>query len=261
MNYIKLLNAAFERFYLDERLKPTHISLYMALFQEWNCHRFAEEFSVNRRDLMTVSKIGSKSSYHRCLRDLDDWKYLSYFPSNSPYKGSKIKMSIFCTEDESLEDQNSPNTGQVDDWHRPENEPLSGHYSPLLEQIAERYRPKTEPGLGRYGPTRGLTMGSTINSNKQLNNNKQPKGWQVVIDFFVEKGCHADEGKKFFEHYQNRNWKTSDGNTIRDWRALAKHWMDRAELYKKESKANTKPPSQFKDNLKTTKYKDYGQPL
>lgn len=261
MNYIKLLNAAFERFYLDERLKPTHISLYMALFQEWNCHRFAEEFSVNRRDLMTVSKIGSKSSYHRCLRDLDDWKYLSYFPSNSPYKGSKIKMSIFCAEDESLEDQNSSNTGQVDDWHRPENEPTSGHYSPLLEQIAERYRPKTEPGLGRYGPTRGLTMGSTINSNKQLNNNKQPKGWQVVIDFFVEKGCHADEGKKFFEHYQNRNWKTSDGNTIRDWRALAKHWMDRAELYKKESKSNTRPPSQFKDNLKTTKYKDYGQPL
>ena len=261
MNYIKLLNAAFEKFFLDDHLKPTHISLYMALFQEWNCNRFAKEFSVNRRDLMTASKIGSKSSYHRCLRDLDKWEYLSYYPSNSPYKGSKIKMSIFWTEDETVQDQNSPNIEPVTGCECPENEPTSGQYSPLLEQIAERYRPKTEPGLGRYGPTSGLTMGSTINSNKQVNINKQPKGWQVVIDFFVEKGCHADEGKKFFEHYQNRNWKTSDGNTIRDWRALAKHWMDRAELFKKESKANTKPPSQFRDNLKTTKYKDYGQPL
>ena len=65
MNYIKLLNAAFEKFYFDDRLNPTHISLYMALFQEWNSSRFADEFYVNRRDLMRVAKIGSKSTYHR----------------------------------------------------------------------------------------------------------------------------------------------------------------------------------------------------
>ena len=40
MNYIKLLNAAFEKFFFDDRLNPTHISLYMALFQEWNSSRF-----------------------------------------------------------------------------------------------------------------------------------------------------------------------------------------------------------------------------
>ncbi|MBA6153836.1 hypothetical protein [Gelidibacter maritimus] len=261
MNYIKLLNAAFEKFHEDDRLQPTHISLYMALFQEWNCNRFAEEFSVNRRDLMIASKIGSKSSYHRCIRDLDAWAYLSYFPSNSPYRGSKIKMIIFWSEDEPAADQNCPLTGPLLGCQRPENEPTLGRYNPFLEQVAEQYRPKDELILGRYGPTSGLTMGSTINSNKQVNINKQPKGWQVVIDFFVEKGFHADEGKKFFEHYETRNWKTSDGNTIRDWRALAKHWMDRAELFKNKSKANTKPPSRFKDNLKTTKHKDYGQPL
>jgi len=67
MNYIKLLNAAFEKFYFDDRLNPTHISLYMALFQEWNSSRFADEFYVNRRDLMRCAKIGSKSTYHRWI--------------------------------------------------------------------------------------------------------------------------------------------------------------------------------------------------
>ena len=100
MNYIKLLNAAFEKFYFDDRLNPTHISLYMALFQEWNSSRFADEFYVNRRDLMRCAKIGSKSTYHRCVTDLDSWLYLSYFPSNNPYKGSKIKMSIIGTSNE-----------------------------------------------------------------------------------------------------------------------------------------------------------------
>ena len=250
MNYIKLLNAAFEKFYFDDRLNPTHISLYMALFQEWNSSRFATEFYVNRRDLMLASKIGSKSTYHKCVTDLHSWDYLSYFPSNNPYKGSKIKMSIIGTSDE----------------------PDMGRYSPILEQVAERYRPngvlvdeRHHPISGQvvdpHRPINGQALVSTINNTKQVNNIKQPKGWQAVINFFIEKGFNADEGKKFFEYYETRNWQTSDGNEIRDWRALAKNWMDRAELFDEENKPNKKQVSRIKDNLRTTKNKDYGQPL
>ena len=239
MNYIKLLNAAFERFFFDDRLNPTHISLYMALFQEWNSSRFADEFYVNRRDLMRVAKIGSKSTYHRCVTDLDAWSYLSYFPSNNPYKGSKIKMSIIGTSDE----------------------PVTGQYNPILEQLAEQYHPIREPVVYQHRPTNGQALVSTINNTKQVNNNKQPKGRQAVIIFFNEKGFDADEGKKFFAHYEANDWKTSDGKAIRDWQALAINWMDRTELFEQENKPNKKQASQIKDNLRTTKNKDYGQPL
>ncbi|WP_268224935.1 hypothetical protein [Sinomicrobium oceani] len=250
MNYIKLLNAAFEKFFFDDRLNPTHISLYMALFQEWNSSRFADEFFVNRRELMRVAKIGSKSTYHRCVTDLDSWNYLSYFPSNNPYKGSKIKMSIIGTSDE----------------------PDMGHYNPELEQLAERYHPIREPvvyqhhpsnGQAMYPhrPTSGQALVSNINNTKQVNINKQPKGRQAVLDFFKEKGFNADEGKKFFAHYKANDWKTSDGKEIRDWQALAKNWMDRTELFAEENTPKKRGASQNRDNLRTTKTKDYGQPL
>ncbi len=239
MNYIKLLNAAFEKFYFDDRLNPTHISLYMALFQEWNSSRFADEFYVNRRDLMRAAKIGSKSTYHRCITDLDSWLYLCYFPSNNPYKGSKIRMSIIRTSDE----------------------PVTGQYNPVLEQLAEQYRPRNKPVLDSHSPISGQALVSTTNNTKQVNTIKQPKGWQAVIDFFIEKGFEVDEGKKFFEHYETRNWQTSDGKEIRDWRALAINWMDRTELFEEENKPNKKQASQKQDNLRTTKNKDYGQPL
>ncbi|MBJ7880513.1 hypothetical protein [Gelidibacter salicanalis] len=273
MNYIKLLNAAYEKFLLDDRLNPPHISLYMALFQEWNSSRFAIQFYVNRTDLMTASKIRSKSSYHRCVTDLNSWNYLSYFPSKSPYKGSKIKMSILCTDDEANMGCDSPILEHVAELYSPKNKPtlelyspISGEYSPILEQVAELYSPNYEPIMGHYSPTTGLKMGSTINNTKQVNIIKQPKGWQAVINFFLEKSFTADEGKKFFEHYENRNWKTSDGKTIRDWRALAANWMDRAELYSQENTSNKNQLShpdgyRDKDNLRTTKTKDYGQPL
>lgn len=239
MNYIKILNAAFSTFYFDDRLNPTHISLYMALFQEWNSSRFADEFYVNRRDLMRVAKIGSKSTYHRCVTDLDAWDYLSYFPSNNPYKGSKIKMSIIKTSDV----------------------PDIGHNNPELEQLAERHHPIREPVINQHRPTSGQALVSTINNTKQVNNIKQPKGWQVVISFFKEKGFGADEGKKFFAHYEANDWKTSDGKAIRSWQAVAINWMDRSELFDQESKPNKKVAFQKRDNLRTTKNKDYGQPL
>jgi len=250
MNYIKLLNAAFEKFYFDDRLNPTHISLYMALFQEWNSSRFADEFYVNRRDLMRCAKIGSKSTYHRCVTDLDSWLYLCYFPSNNPYKGSKIKMSIIGTS----------------------NEPDMGRYNPTLEQLAEQYHPIREPVVGQHHPINGQALDphrpidgqalvSNTNNIKQENYTKQPKGRQAVINFFEENGFDADEGKKFFDHYETRNWQTSDGQVIRDWRALATNWMDRTELFDEKNDSNKKQASQIKDNLRTTKNKDYGQPL
>tara|TARA_R110000796_G_scaffold51677_6_gene121915 strand:+ start:206 stop:958 length:753 start_codon:yes stop_codon:yes gene_type:complete len=250
MNYIKLLNAAFEKFFFDDRLNPTHISLYMALFQEWNSSRFADEFFVNRRELMRVAKIGSKSTYHRCVTDLDSWKYLTYFPSNNPYKGSKIKMSIIGTSDE-------PDMGR----YNPKLEQLAEHYRPIEEPVVYQHHPNNGQAVDSHRPTSGQALVSTINNTKQVNNIKQPKGWQAVIDFFIEKGFNADEGKKFFEHYEANEWKTSDGKPIRDWQALAKNWMDRAELFDEENKSNKKQASQIKDNLRTTKNKDYGQPL
>ena len=250
MNYIKQLNAAFEKVYFDDRLNPTHISLYMALFQEWNSSRFADNFFVNRPDLMKVAKIGSKSTYHRCVTDLDTWEYLSYFPSNNPYKGSKIKMAIIGTTDE----------------------PDQGHYDPKLEQLAERYHPIEEPVMNRHPPNNGQAvysqrpiggqaLVSTINNTKQRKHNKQPNSLKVILDFFNSKNFNSDYGKKFFEYYQSREWKTSDGLEIRDWQALAMHWMDKFMLAKEKKKTYQNGASQFRDNLRTSKNKDYGQPL
>lgn len=255
MNYIKLLNAAFEKFFFDDRLNPTHISLYMALFQEWNSARFAIGFYINRKQVMTASKIGSKSTYHRCIKDLDLWGYLFYFPSKNPYKGSKIQMSIFGTNDDHDTEQYSPILEQVAEQYRPRNVPLMGHYHPT-----------SGPAMNLHSPTNGQALVSNINNTKQENILKQPKDWQAVIDFFIEKNFNADEGKKFFEYYETRNWQTSDGKDIRDWRAVAKNWMDRTELFNTKNPSNKKDLSHSNchrntDNLRISKNKDYGQPL
>ena len=97
INYIKHLNVAFAEFFKDSRLNPSHISLYIALFQMWNNSFFKDEFYINRVEVVRYSKIGSKSTYHRCIKELSHWKYVLYMPSHNPFKGSRIKMFYFGT--------------------------------------------------------------------------------------------------------------------------------------------------------------------
>lgn len=95
MNYVKHLNEFLERVKEDSRLNPTHISLYLSLFRIWNIGRFPESFFINREEAMSVSKIGSKCTYHRCISNLTEWGYIEYFPSRNPYKGSRVKILNF----------------------------------------------------------------------------------------------------------------------------------------------------------------------
>jgi hypothetical protein len=215
MNYIKHLNAVFQKFYADDRLNTTHVSLYMALFQYWNINRFPEEFYIDRQEIMKLSKIGSTATYHGCLKQMDSWKYLKYMPSHNPFKGSKIKLFNFGT---------------------------------TSEQVVSEFKTSTEQALI-----------PNTNSNKQIENinkTKLPKNKNEVIRFFKKKKWPVNEAQKFYNHYKGIGWKIGGKIKIEDWQATASNWMLKASEMKTSDTV-----SQKKDNLRTSKHKDYGQPL
>jgi hypothetical protein len=74
----------------DQRLIATHISLFSALFIQWQRNSFANPFAVTRRELMAFSKIASIATYHKCIRELDEYGYIRYQPSYHPKLGSQV---------------------------------------------------------------------------------------------------------------------------------------------------------------------------
>ena len=74
----------------DQRLIATHISLFSALFVQWQRNGFASPFAVTRRELMAFSKIASIATYHKCIRELDEYGYIRYQPSYHPKLGSQV---------------------------------------------------------------------------------------------------------------------------------------------------------------------------
>ena len=114
MNYIKHLTGFFNKSNQDNSISPTHISLYLALFQRWNLNRFKNPILISREEMMTTAKIKSKGTYHKCMKELHQKNYIIYKPSYNPYEGSEVilpDLSKICADDKN---NTSPKLNQTE---------------------------------------------------------------------------------------------------------------------------------------------------
>lgn len=88
------LEPFYQAFLKDARIGPTHLSLFIALFQKWGKNNFQNPVFFSSQEIMPLAKIVSRATYHRCLRDLVECGYIRYFPSCNPFA-----KSLVCFED------------------------------------------------------------------------------------------------------------------------------------------------------------------
>ena len=102
MNYIKHLTGFFNKINYEPNLNPTHISLYLALFQCWNVNRFKNPTGISREEIMKASKINSKATYHKCMKELELLGFMVYNPTFNPHSCSKIIMTNFSEKERTI---------------------------------------------------------------------------------------------------------------------------------------------------------------
>lgn len=221
MNYISHLTAVIEEFTKDDELNPSDISLYLALFYLWNINRFKNPLSVNRSEVMSVSKIGSKTTYHKCLKKLHDKNFIVYHPSHNPMKGSLIDLTIFGTSSGTT---SGTSTGQV----------VGQVLVPSINNI------------------------NIINNKK--NTSFYKPSMEEVKDFFKKSPFteHAEvEAEKYFNYYSSKGWVVGNKSPMKDWKAAARNWKLNANKFQT---ANN-PQKSSSNHLHVEQNKDYNIPL
>lgn len=140
MNYIKHLTGFFDKVANDRMLNPTHVSLYMSLFQFWNYNRFKNPISISRDEIMRISKISSKATYHKCLKALHSQGYIKYEPSYNPFKGSHVFLFNFSDDLKPLPKNTSTNFKPVNE-QVVDKSCISAETSPeqVIEQVVVPY--------------------------------------------------------------------------------------------------------------------------
>ncbi|HOT13975.1 MAG TPA: hypothetical protein PK252_04355 [Bacteroidales bacterium] len=247
MNYIKHLTGFFDRVVPDDRLNPTHISLYLSLFQFWNINRFQNPISICREETMKVSKICSKATYHKCMKDLHNFGYVKYMPSYNPFKGSLVHLVIFDpdykpvqqTDGQPFKNQsgNETTTGTgteqalvpsinntnllniINDsdansqtqFSKNENLPFSENNNPGMLQSQNSKRKKVAP--------------------KKEKPDSIPPIMEEVIAFFNTEQFPIVEANKFYNHFESNGWRVGGKTPMKNWQAAARNWMLNAQHF------------------------------
>ena len=88
----KTIDTLYIRIVNDERLSLSHFSIYMALIFLWHKSELKNPFQMSRQDVMELSHMHSIATYHKCLKQLQLYGYIQYYPSYNYYKRSTIYL-------------------------------------------------------------------------------------------------------------------------------------------------------------------------
>lgn len=270
MNYIRHLTGFFERVTKDRLLNPSHIALYIAIFQSWNLNRFRNPVSISRDELMRISKISSKATYHKCLKLLHANGYLKYEPSYNPYRGSHVYLFNFADDlkpetkkSESTPPKIEPIAEQVQDKQRTSTEQVDEQV--LVPSLNNTNIPNSQNGSNGETPAqnvgeRNLVLDAgPIEEEKKLRQKKKKDfpSLEEVISFFKTQQFPAPEAQKFFNYYQSIGWLIGGKAPMLDWQAAARNWMLNAPKYESHDTTTSNPVR----HLDTSPGKDYAEPL
>lgn len=90
MNSIPELMRFFTAIREDVRIGPVHISLFMAIVQRLNENKCSSPICVFGKDLMYLAKISGVATYHKIVKELNEYGYIKYEPSVNQFCGSLI---------------------------------------------------------------------------------------------------------------------------------------------------------------------------
>lgn len=192
MNYIKHLTGFFDKVAKDRSLNPTHVSLYMSLFQFWNCNRFKNPISISRDEVMRISKISSKATYHKCLKALHSQGYIKYEPSYNPFKGSHVFLFNFSDDLKPLPKNTSSNFKPVDE--QVVNKSYTGSET-SSEQVNEQV---LVPYINNTNITNNLNIENGLNLGEQAKKNDEENNLSLKTEPEEKKEKKLREKKKSF---------------------------------------------------------------
>lgn len=277
MNYIKHLTGFFEKVSIDFDLNPTHISLYMAVFQLWNQNRFQNPIGISRDELMRISKIASTATYHKCMKELAEKGYVKYKPSFNPFKGSTLDVinldfytkPIQKKEIKKLKSQQKNEqvieqvTEQLINKHQTSTEHVpyinnTNNLNIVNEQAQKNQNQNFEPEKACTELSRSV---EDFENKKRWQKKKEnelaqriPPDLEDVVDFFKKLDKPFIEAEKFYNHFQSNGWLVGGKSPMKDWKAAARNWMLNSEKF--TNKTTPQP-----NHLHIPNHKNYSEPL
>ncbi len=270
MNYIKHLTGFFTKISNENQLNPTHISLYLALFQCWNVNRFKNPTGISREEIMKASKINSNATYHKCMKELQSLGFIEYLPTFNPHSSSNVIMVNLSEEVKTKPKTEQPTLSN----NEPVQKTTLSKNNKAIEQVIEQayiYNNKQT-----YLNNTNIDIGTNSNfyENENLIHEKKEEkssakkeemkilnsilpSLESTIEYFIFQSSTETEANKFFNYYSSTGWLVGGKTKMRDWKAAARNWIMNQDKFKIKTPMAQLVPH----NLNIANNKNYAEPL
>jgi len=219
-----------------DKIRPTHVSLYLFLWNQDNRANWAEWIKCPYDLAMQGACIGNKGTYYRCLDDLKSFGLIEYKKGINNYKAPIVKLIQLYDNEQVTEQVSVPQSEQVTEpLTVPQTVPLPVHIYKLItnniQQITNNYtvfenfvleldnhNPKTKPRRKPYSEFIAPTI-------------------EEVKAYFELSGyCNAE---KAFNHYDVANWIDAQGHPVKSWKQkMQTVWFTDANKLSAQKKLN-----------------------
>ena len=274
MNYIKHLTGFFIRIASEETIYPTHISLYIALFQSWNINRFKNPITISREEMMKASRIASKATYHKCIKELQSMGFIEYLPSYNPYSGSEVilhdlsdRKSVFKNQTSSIIDQtlpindlaNSNDSEQVDEPNIYNNTKTSKNIENI--SIDTNFKIFNQDEFLEVEMKEKKSSAKKKEKSLSKTDHSKPNLVQVK-EYFKQQEYSEFEAERFYNYYTSNGWLIGGKTKMIDWNAAARNWMlNTAKFTINLPQNHTVREQPRAKHLQVTEDKNYAEPL
>ena len=281
MNYIKHLTTFFDKVIEDNTLNATHISIYMALFQCWNCNRFRNPISISRDEIMQISKVSSKATYHKCLKNLHNAGYIKYEPSFNPFRGSHVVVfdlsevvlpipaRVTRLKNEHLMETVSKQVG-----NNKRASAKTTNKQALVSSINNTNNTNSTNKTNKLGQAKS-EKNKIENKEKNKKENKMENTnpynaptLEEVKKYFQEQKFPDLEAQKFHNYFAGIGWRIGGKIPILNWQATAQNWILNSNIFNQTHQPNTHQPKTHDpknpirpQQLTTPTNKNYDEPL
>jgi len=209
MDYIKQINAFWQKCELDMDLKPSSSIVYLSLLQINNRCGWKDRFRVAFGQVLSMTGI-TKNTYYSAIKELVDGGYVIYEKGPNQYQSAFFQINVLY---QNLV-QHAESTGNALGTAQGMHEESTGNIP--KQQNNKTPKPKTEKtisGKTTFSPPTHIDVSNFF--SEKVNETK----WS-------DHDCNF-QAKKFIDFYCSKNWMVGK-NKMANWKSAASGWINRS---------------------------------
>lgn len=229
MDYIKQINAFWEKLTTDMNLKTSSGFVYMALLQINNRTGWKSNFKAVRSDIMLMANIANVKTYYTCLNELVNGGYITYKPGPNQYVSAEFRIEILYNASPVAKPKNGTAYGEA---HGTATGEPTGTATGTIHKHINNKTNKPINNIERGTVAQTKFSPPPINDLKTFFIDKIPESnWSLET-------CEV-EANKFFNFYESKNWYVGKNKMVK-WKSAASGWISRTNQFNNGKAKSTK---------------------